>query len=90
MGNNYRTMVDITLTCRLFKDIEPNSEEFTINVNTDDYIANFKDKILEKVKRENDDFLEILADDLQLWKVEINNDDGGFSNLILENDIAKI
>ncbi|CAG8758896.1 2752_t:CDS:1, partial [Racocetra fulgida] len=87
MGNKYRIMVDIVLTCRLFKEIETNSKEFTININTGDYIANLKEKICKEVKKTNNEFLDIEADGLSLWKVEIdNNNDDEFSSLVLPND----
>ena len=90
MGNNYRIMVDVELTCRLFKDVEENSKEFTVVVHTTDYIDDLKEKIYEKVKKTNNDFLEIEADDLRLWKVEIdNNSEEEFSNLVLNNNKTK-
>ncbi|CAI2184620.1 18550_t:CDS:2 [Funneliformis geosporum] len=66
-------MVNVELTCRLFKDVEENSKEFTVVVHITDYIDDLKVKIYEKVKKTNNDFLEIEADDLRLWKVEIDN-----------------
>ncbi|CAG8610606.1 4088_t:CDS:2 [Funneliformis caledonium] len=83
-------MVDVELTCWLFKDVEENSKEFTIVVHTTDYIDDLKEKIYEKVKKTNNDFLEIEADDLRLWKVEIdNNSEEEFSNLVLNNNKTK-
>ncbi len=59
-------MVDIKLTCQLFKDVEENSKEFIAIVYTTNYIDNFKEKIYEKVKKTNNDFLEIKVDNLRL------------------------
>ncbi|PKY37561.1 hypothetical protein RhiirA4_521233 [Rhizophagus irregularis] len=83
-------MVDITLTYRLFKDVAENSPEFVAEVNTQDLILDLQEKIYEEVKKLNNDFLEIEANDLKLWKVEINNGDNDkFSSLVLPNDDVK-
>ncbi|CAB4416893.1 unnamed protein product [Rhizophagus irregularis] len=90
MGNKYKIMVDITLTYRLFKDVAENSPEFVAEVNTQDLILDLQEKIYEEVKKLNNDFLEIEANDLKLWKVEINNGDNDkFSSLVLPNDDVK-
>ena len=92
MGNNYRNMVDITLTCRLFKDVEKNSKKFTVEINTQDLILDLLEEIYKKVELNNDfpSFGEIEATVFKLWKVEINNDDNDkFSSLVLPNDDAK-
>ena len=90
ISNNYRIMVDIKLTCQLFKDVEENSKEFIAIVYTTNYIDNFKEKIYEKVKKTNNDFLEIKVDNLRLWKVKINNNSKEkFSNLVLNNNKMK-
>ncbi|GBC10350.1 hypothetical protein RclHR1_09560004 [Rhizophagus clarus] len=87
MGNNHEIMINVTLTCRLYKDIKKNSKEFTINIYTTDNIDDLKKNIYEKVKETNDDFLKIVADNLLLWKVEINNNNNEeFSSLILKNN----
>ncbi|CAG8704899.1 13126_t:CDS:1, partial [Funneliformis caledonium] len=64
MGNSYEVMVkdtQITLTYRLYKNIEKNSKEFTVDIRIIDNIDDFKKKIYEKVKEINDCFLEIVA-----------------------------
>lgn len=92
MGNDYRIMADVELTCRPFNGIEKNSRQslrskaFTVVIHTTDYIDDLKDKIYEKVKTTNNDFLEIEADNLKLWKVEIDNSiNKEFSNLVLND-----
>uniref|UniRef100_U9UIE5 Crinkler effector protein N-terminal domain-containing protein n=1 Tax=Rhizophagus irregularis (strain DAOM 181602 / DAOM 197198 / MUCL 43194) TaxID=747089 RepID=U9UIE5_RHIID len=83
-------MVDITLTYRFFKDVAENSPEFVAEVNTQDLILDLQEKIYEEVKKLNNNFFEIEANDLKLWKVEINNGDNDkFSSLVLPNDDVK-
>ncbi|EXX66942.1 hypothetical protein RirG_118940 [Rhizophagus irregularis DAOM 197198w] len=90
MGNKYKIMVDITLTYRFFKDVAENSPEFVAEVNTQDLILDLQEKIYEEVKKLNNNFFEIEANDLKLWKVEINNGDNDkFSSLVLPNDDVK-
>ncbi|GET58542.1 hypothetical protein GLOIN_2v1791685 [Rhizophagus irregularis DAOM 181602=DAOM 197198] len=61
-----------------------------INGNTSDHIDDLKEKIYEEVKKKHNDFLDIEAEDLRLWKVEINNSsDDEFSSLVLKNDNTK-
>ncbi|PKK61394.1 hypothetical protein RhiirC2_791865 [Rhizophagus irregularis] len=88
INTEIQNMTDIMLTCRLFKDVEVNSKEFTVEVNTQDLILDLQEKIYSEVKKINGDFFK--ANELQLWKVEINNDDNDeFSSLVLPNDGAK-
>ena len=51
MGNLYRIMTEIKLTCRLFHGIEKNSEkiEFVIDVLPSDSIHKTKKRIFEEV-----------------------------------------
>lgn len=88
MGNFYRVMVTITLTCRLHHEIEVNSEAFTVDVCTSDRINKLKDKIFAKLKEKKDDtFTNIEAYDMKLWKVNIPvNNQEKFSKLVLKND----
>src|SRR5438309_2273977 len=89
MGNLYRIMV--TLTCRLFREVETNSEKFDIDVDAGKTVYSLKKKIFEEVKKKNNIiFSEIDADDLMLWKVQISNDEEDkFSGIILKNDENK-
>lgn len=88
MGNLYRNMTDIRLTCRLRREIDENFEKFQIEVHTDYLIDSLKNKIYENVKNiDNKIFSDIDATDLTLWKVEIHDDD--FSKLELKNDDEK-
>jgi len=90
MGNLYRIMVDINLLYRLFRDIDADAKESPININTSDHIDDLKEKIYEEVKKKHNDFLDIEAEDLRLWKVEISNSsDDEFSSLVLKNDNTK-
>uniref|UniRef100_A0A1D1ZLN9 5'-nucleotidase surE n=1 Tax=Anthurium amnicola TaxID=1678845 RepID=A0A1D1ZLN9_9ARAE len=93
MGNLYRIMVDITLTCRLHREIRKNAEKFDIRVNTSDSILSLEDKIYDAVKNKDDKmFSGIVAKDLDLWKVKIKNDNEEyFSKLDLRsNDTESI
>ena len=60
MGIKYRSMVDVKLTCRLFRDVEVNSKELIVVAHTTDSIDDLKKKIYE-VKKSNNDFLDIEA-----------------------------
>jgi hypothetical protein len=72
-------MVDISLNCRLFRDVD---YEFIIVANTTNSIGNFKKKIRENIKGTgNNIFDDIEADHLILWQVCINKEE--FSNLTL-------
>ncbi|RIA99601.1 hypothetical protein C1645_811158 [Glomus cerebriforme] len=85
-----RIMVDINLFCHLFRDIDTDAKESSIDVNTSNHIDDLKEKIYEEVKKKNNDFLDIEAEDLRLWKVEINNNsDDKFSSLVLKNNNMK-
>jgi hypothetical protein len=76
------TMVDISLNCRLFRDIEENYT-FTIVVNTANSVENFKKDIKEQIKRTGNDIFDgIDADHLILWQVCASNSE--FSTLTLE------
>jgi hypothetical protein len=82
MGNPYRDMKDIKLTCHLVRDFEEIfgcsslAEKFDIEINSSDYVDSLKDKIYEVIKQKNNIFSDIKADDLMLWKVQIPNDGG--------------
>src|SRR5947207_1415078 len=90
MGNLYRMMMDITLTCRLFRDIEENSKEFKIRVNTDNTSIKHANEVMQHLKETNNDmFTDINANKLELWKVNIHNDEENFSKLVLKNDNEK-
>ena len=83
-------MVDINLLYRLFRDIDADAKESPINVNTSDHIDDLKEKIYKEVKKKHNDFLDIEAEDLRLWRVEISNSsDDEFSSLVLKNDNTK-
>ncbi|GBC36568.2 hypothetical protein GLOIN_2v1780821 [Rhizophagus irregularis DAOM 181602=DAOM 197198] len=100
MGNFYRVMVTITLTCRLHHEIEVNSEAFTVDVCTSDRINKLKDKIFAKLKEKKDDtFTNIEAYDMKLWKVNIpvNNQEkfsklpsNDFIHVIIDSPTLKI
>jgi hypothetical protein len=77
-------MVDISLNCRLFRDIEENYE-FNIIVNTANNVDKFKKMIRENMEEAgNDFFADIDADHLFLWQVWIRNSNKDeISNLIL-------
>ncbi|RGB34228.1 hypothetical protein C1646_760836 [Rhizophagus diaphanus] len=76
------TMVDISLNCRLFRDIEENYT-FTIVVNTANSIENFKKDIKEQIKQTGNDIFDgIDTDHLILWQVCASNSE--FSTLTLE------
>ncbi|CAG8689244.1 8000_t:CDS:2 [Funneliformis mosseae] len=69
-------MVDIKLTCRLFRDIEANSEKFNIDINTSKTVNSLKKKIFEEVQKKNDKiFSGIKVSNLELWMVHIRGDD---------------
>jgi hypothetical protein len=68
ISSKFETMVDISLNCRLFQDIE---KEFTITTSTTNTIEKFKNDIKKKIK----DFADIEADHLTLWQVWIHNND---------------
>ncbi|RGB31039.1 hypothetical protein C1646_709991 [Rhizophagus diaphanus] len=88
MGNIYRIMKEITLTCRLFRDIEANSEKFEIRVLTSETIDKLEDRVFAKLKeKKGDTFTDIEVYNLNLWKVNIPNDNKKkFSTLVLKND----
>jgi len=69
MGNLYRIIVDLNLTCQLFWEIDENSEKFNIVVNISETVYSLQKKI-KKVKKEI--FSDIKACDLRLWKVQVN------------------
>ncbi|CAB5205422.1 unnamed protein product [Rhizophagus irregularis] len=77
----------------MFESFIRHAKESPINVingNTSDHIDDLKEKIYEEVKKKHNDFLDIEAEDLRLWKVEINNSsDDEFSSLVLKNDNTK-
>uniref|UniRef100_U9T2R5 Crinkler effector protein N-terminal domain-containing protein n=1 Tax=Rhizophagus irregularis (strain DAOM 181602 / DAOM 197198 / MUCL 43194) TaxID=747089 RepID=U9T2R5_RHIID len=76
-------MVDINLLYRLLTQMLKNLQLI-------DHIDDLKEKIYEEVKKKHNDFLDIEAEDLRLWKVEINNSsDDEFSSLVLKNDNTK-
>ncbi|RIA92089.1 hypothetical protein C1645_846424 [Glomus cerebriforme] len=79
------TMVDISLNCQLFQDVEENYK-FTMVANTTYSIKNFKKKIKEKIKEVGNDILnDIETDHLNLWQVWISDSNKDeFSNLTLE------
>ncbi|CAI2179009.1 7895_t:CDS:2 [Funneliformis geosporum] len=71
-------MVDISLNCRLFRDVEEN-HKFTMVANNTYSIENFKKKIKEKIREAGNDILnDIEADHLSLC------DKDEFSNLTLD------
>lgn len=87
MGNLYRIMTDITLTCRLFREIEENTKEFPIKINTSKFVYYLKKLIKEEKK---DIFSDTEVDNLELWGVEIHNDNPDkFSSLILQDNKSK-
>jgi len=77
-------MVDISLNCRLFRDVE--DYEFTMVVDTTSSIGDFKKKIKEKIKGAgNEIFNDIEADHLIFWQVCISDSDKEeFLNLTLD------
>ncbi|CAB4434295.1 unnamed protein product [Rhizophagus irregularis] len=88
MGNLFRNMTDIRLTCRIRREIDKNFSKFKIEVHTDYLIDSLKNKIFETVKKiDNKIFSDIDATDLTLWKVEIH--DADFSKLELKNNGAE-
>ncbi|GET04665.1 hypothetical protein GLOIN_2v1486652 [Rhizophagus clarus] len=88
MGNLFRNMTDIRLTCRIRREIDENFSKFEIEVHTDYLIDALKNKIFEAVKKiDNKIFSDIDATDLTLWKVEIH--DADFSKLELKNNDAE-
>ncbi|CAB4442674.1 unnamed protein product [Rhizophagus irregularis] len=82
------TWEEITLTCRLFRDIEANSKNFEIRVLTSETIDKLEDRVFAKLKeKKGDTFTDIEAYNLNLWKVNIPNDnEKKFSTLVLKND----
>lgn len=88
MGNLYKIMVDISLTCRLHRDVDEKFEKFVIEIRTDDFVDSLKNKIYERVNKINNKiFSDIKASQLELWKVHIHTDnEEKLSNLSLKND----
>ncbi|RGB23593.1 hypothetical protein C1646_822048 [Rhizophagus diaphanus] len=72
----------------LFRDIEANSEKFEIRVLTSETIDKLEDRVFAKLKeKKGDTFTDIEAYNLNLWKVNIPNDnEKKFSTLVLKND----
>ncbi|PKY52314.1 hypothetical protein RhiirA4_425182 [Rhizophagus irregularis] len=87
-GNEVLESEEITLTCRLFRDIEANSKNFEIRVLTSETIDKLEDRVFAKLKeKKGDTFTDIEAYNLNLWKVNIPNDnEKKFSTLVLKND----
>ena len=80
-------MMDITLTCRLFREIEENTKEFSIKINNSKFVYDLKKLIKEEKK---DIFSNTEVDNLELWGVEIHNDNADkFSSLILQDNKSK-
>ncbi|RIA95569.1 hypothetical protein C1645_472223 [Glomus cerebriforme] len=80
-------MTNVSLTCRLSKDIQEKAEKFIIDVITTDTIDTLKEKVKES---RNDIFFDIEADHLMLWKVQIPNGNvDEFMNLTLRDDESK-
>ena len=65
MGNHYRTMVDINLTCRLNKK----ARTFTVKVNTGNDVDFLKEKIKQKFSC--NDVRDI---NVKLWKLDCEDD----------------
>ncbi|PKC00953.1 hypothetical protein RhiirA5_504889 [Rhizophagus irregularis] len=93
--NDHLTIGNIAMISHemMFESFIRHAKESPINVingNTSDHIDDLKEKIYEEVKKKHNDFLDIEAEDLRLWKVEINNSsDDEFSSLVLKNDNTK-
>lgn len=81
-------MKEITLSCHLFRDIEAGSENFEIKILTSDISFRLHDKIMQHLKeKHNTMFSDIKSSNLELWKVNISNDnEEKFSKLVLKND----
>jgi hypothetical protein len=88
MGNIYRIMKEITLTCRLFRDIEANSEKFEIKILTSNISFKLEDKIMQYLREKNNAMvLNIKAKDLEIWKVNISNHkEEDFLKLVLKSN----
>lgn len=84
MGNLYRIMVDINLTCQLSREIDENSEKFNIVVNTSETVYSLQKKVKE-VK--NEIFSDVEACDLRLWKVQ--DDKNKDMEGLIEGELSK-
>jgi hypothetical protein len=72
MGNHYRTMVDINLTCHLNKK----ARIFTVKVNTGNDVDFLKEKIKQKFSCDD-------ARDIKLWKLDC--EDNNLDLILVEN-----
>ena len=84
MGNLYRIIVDLNLTCQLFWEIDENSEKFNIVVNTSETVYSLQKKVKE-VK--NEIFSDVEACDLYLWKVQ--DDKNKDMKGLIEGELSK-
>ncbi|GES76058.1 hypothetical protein GLOIN_2v1485807 [Rhizophagus clarus] len=82
MGNIYRIIKEITLTCYLFRDVEAISEKFKIEN------EKLEDRVFRNSKKKGNTFADMF--NLKLWKVNISNDTKKNSQNSFKKEVIKL